>query len=222
MRNSPGGLTVALLLVSAVAATPAVAQDYDGAAGYGIGAIWFSDFNAGGTGAPLRLDPGWVAHAHVEQWYGTGRVGARASGAFTRRPLPMVDHTRQIETWFLGADLLGRFAAPHPARQVAPFLALGAGLARYGLGEGPPIVFVPESARYPGAAPRRLTLNLGLGVDLMPDWTLFDTPIGVRAEVMDQVALRSPFAPLEGGRFDPLHNVRLSLGVLGFFDHLFR
>jgi hypothetical protein len=37
--------------------------------------------------------------------------------------------------------------------------------------------------------------------------------VGIRVEVVDHVALRSPFEPLSGGDFSPIHNVRLVLGA---------
>jgi hypothetical protein len=41
------------------------------------------------------------------------------------------------------------------------------------------------------------------------------TPLGLRFEVADHVALRSPFETLAGERPGPIHNVRVGVSLIG-------
>jgi hypothetical protein len=204
--------------LAALVAAPAAAQDFDGSVGYGGGGIWFSDFNAGGTGTALALDPGWVAVAHVDHWVDRGRFGGRVNAAFSRRPLDTAGDVRGIHTWIIGGDLLLRLLPASPNRSFAPFIGAGGGVASYGLGKGGSVILDPERARYPGDTDRQLTVSGAFGIDIVPRFTIFGTPSGFRIEVIDHVALKSPFEPhgeTFGGTFDPVHNVRVSIGLLG-------
>lgn len=47
---------------------------------------------------------------------------------------------------------------------------------------------------------------------------LFGTELGFRLEAADHVALESPFQTLDGEDVGPVHNIRITLGVLGLID----
>jgi hypothetical protein len=111
-----------------------------------------------------------------------------------------------------------RLLAPTAGRGVAPFVGIGGGVASYGLGTGGAVVLPGEEAQYPGDTDRRLTVNAAFGIDILPSMSVFGTPSGFRLEVIDQVALRSPFVQLDGGAFDPVHNVRVSLSLVGLVN----
>ncbi len=214
IRSIPFAALAVLML-----AGPAVSQTHDGSIGYGGGAIMFTDFNAGGTGEAINLGTGWVANAHIEHFPSRGRVGGRINAAFSRRPLETPEDVRNIHAWIIGGDLLLRLASPTPGRTVAPFIAVGGGMVSYGLGRGSALSF--EGAQYPGDTDRQWTVSGGLGFDILPDFSIFGTPSGLRLEVIDHVALKSPFEPFPSGDdFDPVHNIRASLSLIGLVEIL--
>jgi hypothetical protein len=217
-RTSSGPVPICVLLVLAGMALPTLgsAQAHDASVGYGGGGVWFGSF---ADADDLALDPGWIVNAHAEHWLGGRRFGLRAQVAYTQRPFATPFETRDIDSWLAGADLLVRFLPVRPGRSASPYVGAGAGMVRYELGRGPPIV-VAEDVVYPGNDERRFAVTAALGLDLLPGWNLFDTPIGVRLELTDHVALTSPLESMGGRRFGPVHNVRLSLGLLGVFDYL--
>lgn len=212
------GLT--LTTAALIMATPAAGQDFTASAGYGGGAISFGEFNAGGTGQALELDAGWVVTGHIDYWAGSGRVGGRLNGAFTQRQFDAPIGSRDLSAWIVGADLLVRLLNPVPGRTVAPFLAAGVGFADYGLGKGQAILFPDADALYPGDSDRQFTVSGGVGIDIIPGFTIFGSPSGFRLEAIDHIALDSPFSPPGGGSFDPIHNVRVSLSIVGFYKAL--
>jgi hypothetical protein len=209
----------ALLLASLLlpAASAALAQDHDTAAGYGAGFLSPGRLNPGAGGTDLALDAGWVLTAFGETWHAAGgRVGARLNGAFTQRPLQVAGESRDISTWMADASLLLRLLPPREGRVVAPFVSGGAGIIHYGLGRGVPSPFPDEGVLYPGDAERQVTLVGGAGLDVVPGgFRAFGTPLGVRLEVADHVALRSPFRTLDGGRLGPIHNLRFGVSLVG-------
>ncbi len=204
-----------VIVAAALCASPVAAQDYDGSAGYGAGGVWFSDFNSGGGGTPMRLEAGWITTAHLENWVNRGRLGGRINVAYTKRPLETTTDNRDISAWIFGADLLLRMLSPSPGRSVAPFIGAGVGYASYGLGRGQPISFPAEEATYAGEDHRRITVSGAFGIDILPSMTIFGTPSGFRLEIIDHLALDSPFSPVQGVDFDPVHNIRVSLSILG-------
>jgi hypothetical protein len=203
------------LLIGALFAAPAAAQDYDGSIGYGGGGIFFTDFNSGGSGAQLRLDPGWVATAHIDHWVDRGRFGGRINAAFTQRPLTTLTNERSIRTWIVGGDLLLRLLPAGSPRGAAPYIGLGVGRVSYGLGKGGLVILEGQDASYSGDNDKHWAVSGAFGIDILPTFTIFGTPSGVRLEVMDHMTLESPFEPLAGSDFDPVHNVRVAIELLG-------
>lgn len=213
-RNRGGSLAaVAALLVLGTAG--AEAQQFSGAVGYGAGGAWFSPFNRGSDGSTLDLGPGWVLSAHVDQWLGAGRLGGRLSGTFSQRPLDGAPEPRDINVWAASAAAMLRPLPPRPERRLAPFLAVGAGVVSYGLGEGVPVV-VPEAGTvYPGGGERQVAAVLGAGIDLFPALAWHEVPLGIRVELADHVTRESPFTRIGGGAYGAVHNVTLTVGIHG-------
>ncbi len=58
----------------------------------------------------------------------------------------------------------------------------------------------------------------GLGVDVVPSLRLWGTRLGVRLEAADHVALESPFETPDGDALGPVHNVRVTLGLIGLVE----
>jgi hypothetical protein len=100
---------------------------------------------------------------------------------------------------------------------ISPFLTVGGGFIHYGLGRtGRPVVIDEANAFYPGDDERQWMGMAGAGIDIVPPGFRFaDTPIGVRLEVADHMAFRSPFETLEGARLGPIHNLRFGVSLIG-------
>lgn len=203
-------LVTGLLLLAA----PLTAQDHAGSIGYGGGGIWFSDFNAGGDRVRLALETGWVVNAHFEEWFGSRRVGLRLNGAFSQRALDGSEPVDAVDMWLGGGDVMLRLLSARPSRTFSPFVALGGGMVRYNLGSAA-LRFIEEGAVSTGGAHLSATVSAGFGFDLFPQFSLFGTRSGIRIEAIDHLALNSPFRTPDGAEFDPVHNVRVSLSLLG-------
>jgi hypothetical protein len=205
------------ILLLAVFAAPAGAQDHTTAAGYGVGFLRPGDLNPGAGGAGLAMDAGWVITAFGEAWYAAGdQLGARVNGAFTNRPLQIGEDTREISTWMLDASLIARLLPPNEANVINPFLSVGGGLVSYGLGRGGELVFPEANVSYPGDDQVQWALVGGAGVDLTPrGLRLGATPLGIRLELADHVVLRSPFRGPDGERLGPIHNIRAGISLIG-------
>lgn len=214
------GLATAMALASAV---PAAAQDYRFGAAWNAGGAWFSPLNGGAAGVggaaaeDLTFDPGWIVGLQFEQWFGSGRAGWRVNGALSERPLTSPGEKKNIGLWLADADLLLRLLPAEPDRTVNVFVSAGAGLVNYKLGEGGSVVWESAGASYDGNEKVRFAAAGGLGVDILTSLRWDDEPIGIRLEVVDHVVLKSPFAPLSGSDFDPIHNVRFVIGAFTGF-----
>jgi hypothetical protein len=215
--RSLGTLVLGSTIIALVAAAPAAAQRYDVAAGYGIGAINFGAFNPGAGAADLALDPGWIVNLFGEGYAGGGHTGLRANVAFTKRPLAFAGDTRNISTWIADAGVVLRPIPLLETGTVSPFLALGGGVISYALGRtGRPVVIGEANVFYPGDAEQQWMATVGAGVDVLPPGARFaGNPLGIRLEVADHVALRSPFETLDGGRLGPIHNLRFGVSLVG-------
>lgn len=208
-------------------ADDAAAQDYRYAASYNAGAIWFSPLNPsapsveGTAPGDIELGLGWVIGLQAEKWFGSGRVGARLNGALTERPLTLPGRPdRDIGVWLLDADLLLRLAPATPNRMVSPFISAGVGVIRYKLGEGSLQSYPDAGAVYDGNDDPRLMGTAGLGFDILTALEWDRQPVGFRLEVVDHVAIDSPFHEIGGDRFGLVHNVRVVLGVFSGFGVL--
>jgi hypothetical protein len=207
-------------LALAAAAAPAAAQDYGWAAGYNAGGVWFSPLNEGGSGSELKLDAGWIMGLQVERWLGSGRVGLRVNGALTERPLPLAGRSPDIGIWMADAGVLLRLMPATPERAFNMFLSASGGAVRYKLGNGNFVNLDAADASYPGDDDPRWAVAAGLGADFITAWQWDNQPIGLRFEVVDHVAVKSPFNQISGGDFSPIHNVRFVIGVFSGFGVL--
>jgi hypothetical protein len=220
MRGSEGTTmrkTVAFMaLAVAIGLSPraAQAQDYEFAASWNVGGSYFTPFNSGADGNfDIKLDPGWIAGLQFEQWLGSGRFGWRLNGALSQRALFVPGDKRDIGLWLLDLDGLARLLPAEPDRRFNIFASAGIGLIQYRLGDGEFLSYTNADAAYEGDDGPRLVGAGGLGVDFMTGWQWDGDPVGIRFEVVDHVALSSPFEPLSGGDFSPVHNVRFVLGA---------
>jgi uncharacterized protein (DUF779 family) len=178
-RTALTAFATAMMAMASVA--PATAQNYRGAWGLYGGGIWFSDLNNNGNpellildgddideifaigNADLTLEPGWIAGTQLEYWFGNGRFGLRANGAYTERSfdLEFGDGTvadffgffededltfGDVNTWFIDGDLMFRILKPKRDRTFAPFLSVGAGVVIYNPAGSSPVVIPPANA----------------------------------------------------------------------------
>lgn len=208
-------------LSAPAASSPAAAQDYNWAAGYHAGAIWFSPMNSGsGSGSDLTLAPGWIVGLQFERWWGSGRAGMRVNGAFTERPLDLPGGDRDIGVWLADAELLLRLMPASRERSFHLFVSAGGGLVQYRLGRGEVLTFDDAGASYPGNDRPQLAATGGLGADIITGWRWDGQPIGIRLEVVDHMTLESPFDRVAGGSFSSIHNVRFVIGAFSGFGAL--
>jgi hypothetical protein len=214
--------TTLLLAIAVVgASSPVAAQDYEWAAGYNVGGVWFSALNdGGGGGTELGLDAGWIVGLQFERWLGSGRLGMRVNGAITERPLTLPGQNRDIGVWVADADFMLRLMPADPERTFNMFVSAGGGMVRYKLGRGDFINIGDANASYPGDDDPEWAIAAGLGMDFLTSWRWDEQPIGIRFEVVDHYALESPFTPISGGDFSPIHNVRFVIGLFSGFGVL--
>lgn len=223
MRLNHVTTRAALALVIALSAAPAAAQqDYGWAAGFFGGGMWFSAMNDGGGADALELDPGWVAGVQGEHWFSTfgGHIGMRVNGEVTRRPMPLPGETRDIGVWMLDGELMLRLLPPTQSTRFNIFLSAGGGVVDYRLGDGPPRTFVDTNARYAGAETPSWAAVGGLGIDIITGSWWDRQPVGVRIEAVDHMVFDSPFQPIDGDDFSPIHNIRLGIGLFSGFGLL--
>lgn len=217
-----------LTLAAALLPGSLAAQDHRFGAGYNAGGIYFTPFNPsagqvdGQASADIDLDLGWVIGLQFEQWFGSGRIGARLNGALTERPLNAPgSQGRGIGVWMLDATALLRLMPADAGRAVAPFISLGGGAVGYNLGDGNVLSFIPAGAVYDGDDSPRLAATAGLGFDIRTGLHWDDEPIYIRLEGTDHMTLDSPFRKLDDSdRFGPVHNARVTLGVYTGFGVL--
>jgi len=212
----------ALVLALAVtaAAGDAAAQDYEWAASWNAGGTYFTALNTDSGAEDLTFDPGWIMGLQFERWLGGGRIGLRANGAITERPLELDGDSRGIGIWMLDADVLLRLMPARPERTVQAYLLAGVGAVRYKLGRGDFLNIDDSNATYPGDDDARLAAVGGFGIDFLTGWRWDGDPVGIRVEVADHLVFESPFAPIAGDDFGPIHNVRLVIGAFTGFGLL--
>jgi hypothetical protein len=201
-----------------LAVLPLASQDHTTAAGYGLGLINPGRLNPGVGQLPLKMDEGWALTAFGETWHAAeGRMGLRLAAAFTQRPLSIGGELRDVNTWFADASVILRLLPPTAGRAVAPFVSVGGGLAQYGLGTGPPLIYQEEGVVYPGEQRLQGTAVVGAGLDIVPGgFRIAGAPLGLRLDVADHVLLRSPFRGLEGDAgLGPIHNLRFGVSLIG-------
>lgn len=204
----------AALAALATGSATAAAQDYRYGASWNVGGTYFTPLNSGGSAdVDLELDPGWIVGLQFEQWLGSGRIGWRLNGGISQRPLSLPGEKRNIGLWLADIDLLARFMPAEPDRTFNMFVSAGVGAIQYRLGKGEFLDFVNADATYNGDDSARFVAAGGLGADFLTGWSWDGDPVGIRVEVVDHVALSSPFEPLSGGDFSPIHNVRLVIGA---------
>ena len=177
--------------------------------------VWFGDLNRSNEDfTPVGLSDGWIMTGHVEQRWGL--IGARGSAGFTRQPLQGVGDSPNVDTWMGEAGIVVHpLAATGNAIGISPFGALGLGFVRYGFGRGEPVIFPEAGAMYAGDDQARFAWSAGGGVDV-PLPLIGGVPTAIRVEFQQQTLPRSHFETLGGERHGPVHNRRLTLGLLGY------
>lgn len=128
----------AVALLFAVDA-PLEAQRYRADIGINGGGVWFSNMikedDIGGAAAPeaVSFDPGWITGLQATLW-ATPRVGIRANGAYTERPVEGPEDSQlaeDINIWSFSGDVLFRLrelADRWEGRSFTPYIALGLGI----------------------------------------------------------------------------------------------
>ncbi len=214
--DSKSAMRVALMTALAIAgATPAAAQDYSYSAAWNAGAIGFTKLNGNSASGGVELKPSvsWVAGLQAEHWLGWGQLGLRFEGAYSRSPMTVPGGPDRSLGMALGdVGLLLRLVPARPGNTVAPYVGVGGGFMYYGLGAGDSILYPAANAKYKGGNHLEPALVGSFGVDVLTSMRWDDDPVGIRIEASDLIA-RSPFKPLTGSSFSPVHTARVLLGV---------
>ena len=218
-------LTVTSLWVAS--ASTALAQGYSSSAGWSAGVLLNTGLNDGaavGDGlVELKPDITWIASVHYDRWFGSGNVGVRARGGFSRPVLPWVQGDRNIKVYMGDIGLLLRPIVPDEGKNVLPFLGGGVGFIKWGLGDGPVTTFDPAGATYQGEEAFDLVATASLGIDIVTPWQWGEGPMIVRIEGRDHIQFSSPFDPAnpEDPEFGMIHNAAVVIGFhtgIGLMD----
>jgi hypothetical protein len=216
-RDCFWGLMIGLVL--GLFASPAAGQGYKQSMGWSGGAFFTTSLNSGASsgedGGDLKPEMSWAGAMFYDQWLGSGRVGGRLHGALGQETIPWIQGDRTIRVYEVDVTLMLRFAPVTLDRTVSPFLSLGGGVIRWGLGNGPVTSYLPAAVTYDGTEGFDFTGVGGLGIDVITPWSWGEGPLIVRLEGRDHVQLTSPFDPLDPDQaaFGIIHNVYVSLGV---------
>lgn len=197
-----------------MSAAPASAQNYSSTASYNAGAILFGKWNGTGSGRfALQPSAGWVVGLQAEKWLGSGQLGLRFDGAYTKRPLSLPEgRDRNLAIGLGDIGLVLRLLPVSAKPAVTPYLSVGGGFVYYGLGAGAPILFPTANARYEGGNHLEPAAAGAFGFDIPTGLHWDEDDVGIRLEVGDHVT-RSPLKPISGSDFGLVHNMRVVLGI---------
>ena len=214
--DSRSAVRIALATALAIGAgSPLAAQDYSFSASWNAGAIIHTKLNDNSTSGATELKPSasWVAGVQVEHWLGSGQIGLRFEGAYSRSPLAIPEGRDRSLGMALGdIGLLLRIMPARPGNTVMPYIGVGGGVMYYGLGTGDSILYPTANAKYLGGNHLQPAVTGSFGIDFLTGMHWDEDPVGIRIEVSDHVS-KSPFKPLAGSSFGPVHNGRVLLGL---------
>lgn len=211
--------TLATLGLASAVASEVAAQDYRSSVGWNAGVILNTSLNDGasdgGSVVDLKPDPTWSLGGHFDRWLGSGLIGARVSAGLARHVVPWTQGDRSVYSYRADIGLMLRLTRPSPYNTMVPFVSAGAGVLRWGLGEGPVTTFSAAQTRYSGEEGFQLAANAGVGLDFVTPIFWGEGPMIVRLEGRDFIQLSSPFDPVDpdSGDFSPIHNIYISVGV---------
>ncbi|MBT8395376.1 MAG: hypothetical protein HKO65_12190 [Gemmatimonadetes bacterium] len=209
---------VTITCIWIASASPALAQGYDSSAGWNAGVLINTGLNdgaaTGDSSVELKPDMTWLVSIHYDRWFGTGNVGFRARGGFSRPTLPWVQGDREIRVLMGDIGLMLRPIAPGPDKTVLPFVSGGVGFINWGLGDGPATTFDQAGANYPGEEKFNLVASASLGFDILTPWHWGEGPLIVRLEGRDHIQFSSPFDPAnpDDAEFGLIHNAGVVIG----------
>ncbi len=141
MKGFSRAATVAALLLPMAAGAPLAAQSWRADLGINGGGSWYSPLisgdNVNNTNGDVRFRAGWLVGAQAGLWL-TPRIGIRANGTYTDRPLKQgnsfmgsdTELWHDVNLWSGSGDLMFRFkepAATWTRMEALPYLALGLG-----------------------------------------------------------------------------------------------
>ncbi len=141
MKGFSRAATVTALLLPLAASAPLAAQSWRADLGINGGGSWYSPLisgdNVNNTNGDVRFRAGWLVGAQAGFWF-TPRIGIRANGTYTDRPLKQgnsfmggdTELWHDVNLWSGTGDLLFRFKTPASTwtrMETLPYLALGLG-----------------------------------------------------------------------------------------------
>ncbi len=141
MKGIGRAATITALLLPLAAGAPLAAQSWRADLGINGGGSWYSPLLGGdqvnNTNGDVRFRAGWLVGAQAGFWF-TPRIGIRANGTYTDRPLKQgnsfmgsdTELWHDVNLWSGTGDLLFRFKTPASTwtrMETLPYLALGLG-----------------------------------------------------------------------------------------------
>ncbi|CAN5783430.1 hypothetical protein BH23GEM11_BH23GEM11_08630 [soil metagenome] len=212
-----------LLTLGLVVPEAAEAQFHRYAAGFTAGGSHVTVLNPDAPGNALALEPGAGAMfgLHADRWYGsTGRLGLRYQAAYQQPTFDWQPGERRISALSGDVSAMLRPIAPGADNRVLPYLTAGAGGMWYDLGTGDSTSFNQAAAFHDGGSRLIPVVLLAAGLDVGIPWHWGSSPVWVRAEIADHVALNSPIRKLsDRARYGAVHHYRFSVGLHSVFRH---
>jgi hypothetical protein len=213
-----------VLLIADVSA--ARAQGYDTSIAWGGGYMKFAPFVDQGAAAPsdIGIAGTWVALLQAETWKLNRWVGIRAGGFYSNGAVEYPTAEKNVSAYGGELAALLRVLPPRENQQFSLYLIGGGGLMWFGLGESDASPVVPiagTSVVYDARDRRQFMVMGGGGLEVLSGITAFEGQLGVRVEVVDQVALSRPLRVIDGGDPDMMHNLRFSLTLFSGVPKLF-
>lgn len=216
-RTRSGGLAVAMVAATCLAAArPAAGQQASaGNYGWGLSYMTFAPFvEADSTtlAQDLGLDAGLAFTAYAEHWFGWAKlVGIRLDVLTTRRPVQYPTEPRRAQVSGVGVGGLVRLVGGQAG--FMPFLRAGAGLTWYDFRDLAEARLAGTPVTHDAADDRQVTFQLGGGFDIYPG-TRWEWPeVGVRLEAADHITLGRPFDVVDGPGDEVAHNLRFGISL---------
>lgn len=180
------------------------AQNHRQALGLHGGGSWFSELSPAES-IETRLETGWLAGLHVDNWASNGRVGLRLGASYADRRLATGSRS-PFKLYSGELALLFRVLPAEPGRFVAPYIAAGGGVMHVNAPNGAN----PAQDDYHENPVTSPIASIAAGADLFAS-----SPLGLQIEIGDRIYIESPFGdPALADGFSPVHQVVGRLAVM--------
>ena len=214
-----------LVALAALSGTPAHAQGYDTSAGWGGGYFQFAPFVESGNDTPRDIGFGgtWVAVLQAESWKAARRIGLRLGGYYSHGNVTFPAVSKRAATYGIEAAGLLRIAPAREGNSLNLYLIGGGGLMWFSMeDQDEDIIAIPGTSVVYDADEKLQPVALGGGgIEILPGLQLFDSPVGLRLEAVDNITFGSPFHPANSTDSEMRHNLRFTVTLFSGVEALF-